>query len=696
MKNIHYTITFHSYWHCGSGLAAGADVDALVIKDKDGLPYISGKTIKGLVREAVDEILTMHGVTEASDDYLALFGYFDDDKTDMHKSESFFTNAELKEAESIKNQGLKKHLYTSVSQTAIDTETGTAKKHSLRKTEVVVPCELEGDILNVPDQMVDTVKEALRFIKCMGVGRNRGLGRCTMVGSEVLADDSIKDIGNKLTKTLKFKVELKSDIIINQKAASEGPNKTLDFIPGSNFLGIAASDLYAKLEPKEALYIFHSGHVRFGDAHFGNGGTRCHKVPAAMFHPKLEKASEKLYISHLIPKDEDTQKEMRKAQLKQCRSGFYDFKLSPAMPASVSTNFAIKSAHDKTTRTSKEGQMYGYESLSKGCIMYFEVEVDDERYIEHIVKALIGKKRVGRSRSAQYGLVEISQCPYEEVNSCKTTGQEVTIYADSRLIFLDKNTGMPTFRPEATDLGLEDGRIDWEESQIRTFQYAPWNYQRQCFDTDRCGIEKGSVIVVRDVVGCPSESRYVGYYKNEGFGRVIYNPEFLEGDSAGKASFFLGDKTPEEKKKPDQKEITHDKYSPLMSFLRQAHSDEQSEQDVYNNVNKWVQDNSYLFTKETFASQWGTIRSIATQWKTKKDIQRELFEKKETDRNGKTSPKAYLTHGVAKDKWKGERLKSFRNLCTETMGELNDKYYRFAIINLAAEMAKRCRKETNG
>jgi hypothetical protein len=30
--NIHYKITFHTYWHCGSGLASGADADLLVIK----------------------------------------------------------------------------------------------------------------------------------------------------------------------------------------------------------------------------------------------------------------------------------------------------------------------------------------------------------------------------------------------------------------------------------------------------------------------------------------------------------------------------------------------------------------------------------------------------------------------------------------------------------------------------------------
>lgn len=57
MSNIKYTIEFYSQWHCGSGLSAGADVDALVVKDKDDMPYVPGKTIKGLVREAVENLM---------------------------------------------------------------------------------------------------------------------------------------------------------------------------------------------------------------------------------------------------------------------------------------------------------------------------------------------------------------------------------------------------------------------------------------------------------------------------------------------------------------------------------------------------------------------------------------------------------------------------------------------------------------
>ena len=57
MATLHYSITFHGDWHCGSGMAAGAELDALVIKDGRGLPYIPGKTIKGLFREQAEMLI---------------------------------------------------------------------------------------------------------------------------------------------------------------------------------------------------------------------------------------------------------------------------------------------------------------------------------------------------------------------------------------------------------------------------------------------------------------------------------------------------------------------------------------------------------------------------------------------------------------------------------------------------------------
>lgn len=62
MKDLTIKIEFFSPWHCGSGLSAGADVDSLVIKDINGLPFIPGKTIKGLIREAVEDYAALRGL----------------------------------------------------------------------------------------------------------------------------------------------------------------------------------------------------------------------------------------------------------------------------------------------------------------------------------------------------------------------------------------------------------------------------------------------------------------------------------------------------------------------------------------------------------------------------------------------------------------------------------------------------------
>lgn len=479
---------------------------------------------------------------------------------------------------------------------------------------------------------------------------------------------------------LKFKCTLLSDIILNQKAATEGPNQTLDFIPGSNFLGIVASSLYKEMN-ETTMTLFHSGNVRFGDAHPSAGGVRGLKIPASMFYPKLSNASDELYIHHKTNHDDS---EIRGKQLKQCRNGFYSFSETGAMPINTETNFAIKSAYDKDKRRSKDEQMYGYQSLQKGLELYFEVEILDETLVEDIEKSLIGRKRVGRSRTAQYGLVKIDRIDYRDVESRPCLGQYVEVYADGRLIFLD-DYGMPTFQPKVEQLGLR-GTICWEKSQIRTFQYAPWNFKRQCFDTDRCGIEKGSVFVVNTDV-CPRESQYVGSYRNEGFGKVIYNPFFLKADTTGKAKCHLL----EESQSFAQKDAIQIELAgtPLLAYLARRKKLERIELDVYERVNNWVGKHKDLFKGDTFASQWGTIRSIAMKNKSKTVLLNELFDKK-TERNGKNVSNAYLTHGVAADKWSERgRLKVFRNF-VETLNEDNAQ---MAIINLAAEMAKKCKEE---
>lgn len=200
---VTYRLKFYSEWHCGSGLGAGADVDALVVKDKNKLPYVPGKTIKGLIREAVENILRFEGWTKRKkQDFIIVFGNSADrdwniltgsDSKGINpqiKSLSFFTNVELEDSlkelilSDINNveeaERYWHFLYNSVASISIN-ERGVSESQHLRKLETVVPCELVGQILNVPGSFVPVLQKGMQFVKRLGQNRNRGLGRCDII-----------------------------------------------------------------------------------------------------------------------------------------------------------------------------------------------------------------------------------------------------------------------------------------------------------------------------------------------------------------------------------------------------------------------------------------------------------------------------------------------------------------------------------
>ena len=466
--------------------------------------------------------------------------------------------------------------------------------------------------------------------------------------------------------TLKYKCTLLSDIIINVKSASEGVNNSLDFIPGSNFMGIVASKLYEHNDP-DTMLIVHSGQVAFGDAHPLVGNTRSIRVPFSMYYPKMQSIQEKCIIHHRYDRSQDSSK----LQLKQCREGFYAFSTSSGTfeEVTITKAFSIKSAYDREKRRSKDSQMFGYESIPEGMVYCFSILCPTEDIAAKIDRIIQGRQHIGRSRTAQYGLVRIERYDYDEIKSREIPdGKDTVVYAESRLIFYDE-TGMPTLQPDAAQLGFEKGTIDWSKSQVRTFMYSPWNFKRQSFDFDRCGIEKGSVLYVKGAVR-NNTGDYVGSFNYEGFGKVIYNPVFLEAVPGTNGEAAL--KVKKSEKTTDTSKIIAD--TQLVRYLTKQKNHDKIITHAYNLVNGFVDRNQIIFRGNSFASQWGHIRELANMYP---DFET-LYDK----------IRDYLTHGVAAEKWKEKgRFKKFDNFLT---GLKNDNA-QFVIINLAAEMAKKCK-----
>lgn len=180
-EKINYIIQFFTDWHTGSGLSAGAEADAVVIKDTYGFPYIPGKTLKGLFVDAFLDFqsLEIEGFTKEA--HKELFGNFDEKTGVTSPGSLFFSNASLpnKEKEAIGSDH-SEFLYRTIASTAIDKETGVAKNTSLRTTEVCIPLTLKAYIDGANEKDVKILDQLTKYIRSLGANRNRGLGRCSI------------------------------------------------------------------------------------------------------------------------------------------------------------------------------------------------------------------------------------------------------------------------------------------------------------------------------------------------------------------------------------------------------------------------------------------------------------------------------------------------------------------------------------
>jgi len=126
-ETINYSITFLSEWHAGSGLSSGAEADAVVIKDKNNLPYLPGKTIKGLLKDVFEDFKEVQENLISNDFIYNYFGDFDADKNKSNKGSLFFSNAILAQAEQVEiSREMSDFLYKNISSTRI-TDKGVAE-----------------------------------------------------------------------------------------------------------------------------------------------------------------------------------------------------------------------------------------------------------------------------------------------------------------------------------------------------------------------------------------------------------------------------------------------------------------------------------------------------------------------------------------------------------------------------------------
>lgn len=177
---LHYRIEFSSFWHTGSGLGRGSDLDAIVARDELGLPKVSGRTLKGLWRDA-GRMVARYGNQAAGME--SLFG-----QEDAGQGSLIFTDARvddqtrdwLSRATRQTREDSVRQLFRRIAATKLNK--GVADAETLRTREVTVPLCLHA-VIDGPDDRswVAFVETAGKLFRKAGVGRHRGLGRCRIV-----------------------------------------------------------------------------------------------------------------------------------------------------------------------------------------------------------------------------------------------------------------------------------------------------------------------------------------------------------------------------------------------------------------------------------------------------------------------------------------------------------------------------------
>lgn len=227
MKELQLEITLESDALVGSGESYGSIIDADIVFESNGLPFIPAKRIKGCLRDSVEEILFLFNRADENYkikdeiDMESCFGqrYSGNEEYRGNQGKIHFENLMLVGYNNLSNwlysisKENKKYAslfskesvlsqYTRIKrQTSIDSETGTAKETSLRTMRVLKKALVFQGSISIPDdkKILYTLALAISNFYSLGTSRNRGLGNITAKLKE-----------NKIDITKKYLEELKT------------------------------------------------------------------------------------------------------------------------------------------------------------------------------------------------------------------------------------------------------------------------------------------------------------------------------------------------------------------------------------------------------------------------------------------------------------------------------------------------------
>lgn len=532
-------ITLKSDLCTGNGTGYGSLIDTETCYDEYGLPYIPGRRVKGLLREAALEL-------QDWDDSIT-----DEMINDMfgEPGESFQTSSKLKiydfklekyddiikeiqanpEIEN-KQRVLKYHTYIRY-QTSID-DHGIAQENSLRSTRVVKSgTTFMAYIDNVTDE--EFLEKLCMCVHHMGLSRTRGYGEVKL--SLITSDnqkENHQDIKLNDDSYYQLELDLKNEVplIISQGNTM----KSIDYINGASILGyFAGAYLHDHDDGEKFRDLFIHGKLIFSNAYPSTSDYQT-LMPNFLSLKKVKDGHE-YYDDSLKAFDKKDMPQLSRVSNKYMS---FDIKADHKTLHSVDKEMIYhhrrpddKSIGHVVENTEGMGTFYQLESIS--AYQHFKGFISGQgKDLNELLPYIGTSMTIGKSKETQYGLVHIEKIAAHELQETVTT-DEIIAYIASPTVLLDEQTLTYTEDKKTLIEALSKTmhiEADVISSAVGYTTYSGYNAKWNLPKDAMKAFKQGSVLHMKlNKPQALHRDYYIGLHTQEGLGHVcIYTLDELK------------------------------------------------------------------------------------------------------------------------------------------------------------------------
>ena len=497
----------------GSGMSIPGGEDIAVCKDDAGFPYMKGSTLKGLLKESMENLLVWTNGDKADLD--AICGVSGWEGTADER------RIQLTSLHPDPCPAVPEDCYDSRAFTSLDR--GVVKNGTLRTASCVRGGMRFSGTLTYCKQDESLIRQALAGIKWVGTMRSRGFGNVHLALGEIVKEFILNTLED--TSCIHYRLETKSPVQITDYSHSKDNSyATRNYIPGAAIRGMVLSWM-AEHNPES--FAAHKTELlrestRFSDAVPSRGRTEY--LPGIMgFYAEKGKDEVVSVLNHDVAG-------MKRADLGDCCT------LNGACVLGWRSDTGSALRIHRNVRQEEDTELFQTRYIKENQAFEGYIFLDDPKLASEIAAAFEGTVWIGADRYEGFGqctvtLLEAAKHPswytygYQAED---TPGSILYLLALSPLTMLDAWGEPCGLNPGVLAERLHAERVDVVACSTSIQEFGGYNRTWQCAAPSVRMYDRGSIFKLR-VEPAPKaqalldmQNTGLGIRRAEGFGQVLF------------------------------------------------------------------------------------------------------------------------------------------------------------------------------